>query len=107
MSLDADTDLDLTHTGETDLDFDFFAPFFGDLDLFLLGRGDRDFVRCLRGNERDFERLLDLGGDRFRLAGERDRLLTGDRVLDRLREGGVLDLVLLRGLLVLERRLRL
>lgn len=100
-------DFTFTHSGVTDLDFDLLTVFFGDLDFFLLGRGDRDFVRCLLVNERDLERLLDLGGDRFRLAGERERLLTGDRVLDRLREGGVLDLVLLRGLLVLERRLRL
>lgn len=53
--------------------------------------------RCLRDNERDLERLLDLGGERFLLAGERERR----------REGGVLDLVRLRGLLDLERRLRL
>lgn len=101
-----DLDLDRTTSGETDFDFDLLPPFLGDLDLFLLGCGDRDFVRCLRVNERDLERLLDLGGDRFRFAGDRERLLRGDRVFDRLREGGVLDLVLLRGLLVLERRLR-
>lgn len=96
-----------TTTGETDLDFDLRPIFLGDLDFFLLGCGERDFERCLRVKERDLERLLDLSGDRFRFAGDRERLRTGDRVFDRLREGGVLDLVLLRGLLVLERRLRL
>lgn len=40
------------------------------------------------------ERLPDLGGERFLLPGERERL----------REGGVWDLVCLRGLLDLERR---
>lgn len=51
--------------------------------------------------------MLDRGGDRFFLAGDRERLLTGVRDLDRRRDGGVLDLVRLRGLLVLERRMRL
>lgn len=92
---------------ETDLDFDLLLLLFGDLDLFLPGCGECDFDRCLRGNERDLERLLDRCGDLFLLAGDRERLLTGDRDLDRRREGGVLDLVRLRGLLVLERRLRL
>lgn len=62
----------------------------------MLGCGECDFDRCLRDNERDLERLPDLG-ERFFLAGDRDRR----------REGGVLDLVLFRGLLDLERRLRL
>lgn len=52
------------------------------------------------------ERLLDLGGVRFLLPGDRDRLLTGDLDLDRRRVGGDLDLVRLRGLLDLERRVR-
>lgn len=52
------------------------------------------------------ERLLDLGGVRFLLPGDRDRLLTGDLDLDRRRVGGLLDLVRLRGLLDLERRVR-
>lgn len=38
--------------------------------------------------------LLDLSGERFLRAGDRDRLLTGDLDLDRRLEGGVLDLVL-------------
>lgn len=71
------------------------------------GSGECDFDLCLRDNERDLDLLPDLGGERFLLAGDRDRLLTGDLDLDRRLEGGVLDLVLLRGLLVLERRLRL
>lgn len=71
------------------------------------GCGERDLDRFLRDNEWDLERFPDLGGDRFLLAGERDLLLTGERDLDRRREGGVLDLVRLRGLLDLERRLRL
>lgn len=52
------------------------------------------------------ERLLDLGGVRFLLPGERERLLTGDLDFDRRRVGGDLDLVRLRGLLDLERRVR-
>lgn len=63
----------------------------------MTGSGECDLDRCLRDNDRDLERLPDLGGERFLLAGERDRR----------REGGVLDLVRLRGLLDLERRLRL
>lgn len=106
-SLDSDLDLDLFKPAETDLDFDLRPLFLGDLDLLLTGSGECDFDRCLRDNERDLERLPDLGGERFLLAGDRERLLTGDRVLDRRRDGGVLDLVRLRGLLVLERRLRL
>lgn len=76
------------------------------MDLLFPDCGECDFDRCLRDNERDLERLPDLGGDRFLLAGDRERLLTGDRDLDRRREGGVLDLVRLRGVLDLERRLR-
>lgn len=105
-SLDSDLDLDLFTPAETDFDLDLRPLFLGDLDLLLPGCGECDFDRCLRDNERDFERLPDLGGERFLLAGERERLLAGDRDLDLRREGGVLDLVLLRGLLVLERRLR-
>lgn len=105
LDSDLDLDLDLFKPGETDLDFDLFPLFLGDLDLFLPGSGD--FDQCLRDNERDLDRLADLGGERFLLAGDRERLLTGDRDLDRRREGGVLDLVRLRGLLDLERRLRL
>lgn len=71
------------------------------------GGGERDFDRCLRDNERDLERLPDLGGERFLLPGDRERLLTGDRDVDRRRDGGVLDLVRLRALRDLERRLRL
>lgn len=106
-SLDSDLDLDLFMPAETDLDLDLRPLFLGDLDLLLPGCGECDFDRCLRDNERDLERFPDLGGERFLLAGERERLLTGDRDLDLRREGGVLDFVLLRGLLVLERRLRL
>lgn len=73
----------------------------------MLGSGECDFDLCLRDNERDLDLLPDLSGERFLLAGDRDRLLTGVLDLDRRLEGGVLDLVLLRGLLVLERRLRL
>lgn len=71
------------------------------------GSGECDFDLCRRDNERDLDLLPDLGGERFLLAGDRDRLLTGDLDLDHRLEGGVLDLVLLRGLLDLERRLRL
>lgn len=108
LSLDSDLDLDLDlfKPAETDLDFDLLPIFLGDLDLFLLGSGECDFDRCLRDNERDLERLLDLGGDRFLFAGDRERFLTGDLDLDRQREEGVLDLVRLRGVLDLERRLR-
>lgn len=106
-SLDSDLDFDLFAPTETDLDFDLLRLFLGDLDLFLPGSGEFDFDRFLRDNERDLERLPDLGGERFLLAGDRERLLTGDRDLDRRRGGGVLDLVRLRGLLDLERRLRL
>lgn len=105
-SLDSDLDLDLFKSAEADLDFDLLPLFLGDLDLVLPGSGERDFERCRRDTERDLERLTDLGGERFLLAGDRERLLTGDREVDRLREGGVLDLVRLRGLLDLERRLR-
>ncbi|MEQ2217808.1 hypothetical protein XENOCAPTIV_023242, partial [Xenoophorus captivus] len=87
----------------TDLDFDLFRLFLGDFDLLLLSCIDR----CRRDKERDFERLPDLGGERFLLPGDRERLLTAERDLDRRREGGLLDLVRLRGLLDLERRLRL
>lgn len=71
------------------------------------GSGECDFDLCLRDNERDLDLLTDLSGERFLLAGDRDRLLTGDLDLDRRLVGGVLDLVLWRGLLDLERRLRL
>lgn len=103
-SLDSDLDL---QPADSDLDFDLLPLFLGDLDLFLIGCGECDFDRCLRDNERDLDRLLDLSGERFLLTGERERLLTGERDLDRRLEGGVLDLVRLRGLLDLERRLRL
>lgn len=96
LDSDLDLDLDLFKPAETDLDFDLLPLFLGDLDLLLTGIGVCDFDRCLRDNERDLERLPDLGGDRFLLAGERERLLTGERDLLRFRE--VLDL---------ERRLRL
>lgn len=100
--LDSDLDLDLDlFTSEADLDFDLLA-LLGDLDLFLLACGDR----CLRETERDLDLFPDLGGERFFLPGERERLLAGDRDLERLRDGGVLDLVRLWGLLDLERRLR-
>ncbi len=107
LDSDLDLDLDLFKPAETDLDFDLLPLFLGDLDLLLPGSGECDFDRCLRDNERDLERLPDLGGERFLLPEDRERLLTGDRDLDRRREGGVLDLVRLRGLLDLERRLRL
>lgn len=103
--LDLDLDLDLFNSADADLDFDLL--FLGDLDLLLPGCGERVFDRCLLDNERDLERLPDLGGERFLLPGDRERLLTGDRDFDRRREGGVLDLVRLRGVLDLERRLRL
>lgn len=106
LDSDLDLDLDLFKPTEADLDFDFFPLFLGDLDLVLPGSGDCDFDRCLRDNERDLERLPDLGGERFLLIWDRERLPTGDRDVDRLRDGGVLDLVCLRGLLDLERRLR-
>lgn len=98
-SLDSDLDLDfdLFKPAETDLDFDCLPLFFGDLDLLFPGSGECDFERCLRDNERDLERLDNRGGVRLLLAGDRERLLTGDLDLDRRREGGVLDL---------ERRLR-
>lgn len=102
-SLDSDLDLDLFKPGEIDLDFDILTVFFGDLDLILPGSGECDFDRCLRDNERDLERFLDLG-ERLLLARDRECLLTGDLDLDHRREGGVLDLVRLRGLLDLERR---
>lgn len=105
-SLDSDLDLDLFNPAEGDLDFDLLPLFLGDFDLVLAGGGEWDFDRCLRVRERDLERLPDLGGERFLLAGDRERLLAGERDVDRLREGGVLDLVRLWGLLVLERRLR-
>lgn len=107
LDTDLDLDLDLFTPAETDLDFDLLPLFLGDLDLLLLGSGERDFDRCLRDNERDLERLPALGGERFLLPGERERRLTGERDVDRRREGGVLDLVRLRALLDLERRLRL
>lgn len=106
-SLDTDLDFDLFKPAEKDFDFDLLVLFLGDLDLLLLGSGVCDFDRCLRDNEGDLERLLDLSGERFLLAVDRERLLTGDLDLDRRREGGLLDLVRLRGLLDLERRLRL
>lgn len=99
-SLDSDLDLDfdLFKPAETDLDFDRLPSFFfGDLDLLFPGSGECDFERCLRDIERDLERLDNRGGVRLLLAGDRERLLTGDLDLDRRREGGVLDL---------ERRLR-
>lgn len=108
LSLDSDLDLDFDlfkATGK-DLDFELLPAFLGDLDFFLTGSGECDFDRCLRDNERDLERLPDLGGERFFLAVDRERLLTGDLDLDRRRVEGVLDLVRLRGLLDLERWLR-
>lgn len=98
-SLDSDLDLDfdLFKPGETDLDLDRLPLFFGDLDLLFPGSGECDLDRRLRDSERDLERLDTLGGERLLLAGDRERLLTGDLVLDRRRDGGVLDL---------ERRLR-
>lgn len=107
LSLEQDLDFDLFKPAETDFDFDLLPLFFGDLDLLLPGSGECDFDLCLRDNERDLDLLPDLGGERFLLAGDRDRLLNGDLDLDRRLEGGVLDLVLLWGLLDLERRLRL
>lgn len=95
LSLEPDLDLDLFKRGEADLDFDLLAIFLGDLDLFLPGSGECDLDRYLRDNERDLERLPDRSGERFLLAGDLERLLTGDLDLDRRREGGVLDLVLL------------
>lgn len=103
LDSDLDLDLDLFKIAENDFDFDLLLPFLGDLDLLLLWCGDL----CLRDKERDFERLLDLGGERFLLPADRERLLTAERDLERLREGGLLDLVRLRGLLDLECRLRL
>lgn len=91
-----DSDLDLFKPTETDLDFDLLS-LGGDSDFFFTGSGELDFDRFLRDSERDLERLPDLGGERFLRAGERERR----------REGGVLDLVRLRGLLDLECRLRL
>lgn len=97
LDTDLDLDLDLFVSFDKDLDFDLLELFLGDLDLLL--------PDCLK--ERDFERLADLGEARFLLAGDRERLRIGDRDLDRRREGGVLDLVCLRTLRDLERRLRL
>lgn len=97
LDTDLDLDLDLFASFDKDLDFDLLELFLGDLDLLL--------PDCR--SERDFERLADLGEARFLLAGDRERLRTGDRDLDRRREGGVLDLVRLRTLRDLERRLRL
>lgn len=116
LALTGEEDVDLTGDelsdcpsldSDLDLDLDFLELFLGDLDLFLLRRGECDFDLCLRDNERDFERLLDFNGERFLLAVDRERLLTRDLDLDRRREGGDLDFVRLRGLLDLERRLRL
>lgn len=56
-----------------DLDLETFLFFLGVLDLLLAGGGERDFVRCL------------LPGLLFLLAGDRDRLRTGDLDFDRLR----------------------
>lgn len=106
LDLDLDLDFDLFKPTEADLDFDFLPLFLGDLDFVFPGSGECDFSLCLRDKERDLERFPDLGGDRFLLAGVRERLLTGDRDVERLRDGGVLDLVRFRGLLVLERRVR-
>lgn len=103
LDSDRDLDLDFFKPRETDLDFDLLRLLLGDFDFLLLGRGDR----CLRDKERDFERLPDLGGERYLRPGDRERLLTGERDLDRRRDGGLLDLVRLRGLLDLDRRLRL
>lgn len=101
LDSDLDLDLDLFTSAEPDLDFDLLL-LLGDLDLFLPACGDR----CLRDNERDLDLFPARGGERFLLPGERERLLTGDRDLERLRDGGVLDLVRLWRLLDLERRLR-
>lgn len=103
-SLDSDLDLDLFNPAEADLDFDLLPLFLGDLDLALPGGGEWDFDRFLRDRERDLERLADLGGERFLLIADRERLLAGERDADRRREGGVLDLV--RLWVDLERRLR-
>lgn len=96
-SLDSDLDLDLFKPTERDLDFDLLSLLLGDSDFFLTGGGEWDFDLDLRirDSERDFERLPDHGGERFLLVGEPERR----------REGGVLDLVRLQGLLDLECRL--
>lgn len=106
LDADLDLDLDLFKPGEADFDFDLLPFTLGDLDLVLPGGGERDFDRCLRDTEPDLERFPDFGEERFLRLGDRECLLTGDRDEDRLRDGGVLDLVRLRGLLDLERRLR-
>lgn len=108
-TLDTDLDLDFAFFragGEADLDFDLLPRTFGDLDLALAGGGERDLDRCLRAGERDFERFPDFGEERFLRLGERERLLTGERDGERLRDGGVLDLERFRGVLDRERRLR-
>lgn len=106
LSLETDLDLDLSKHGEGDFDLDLFAVFLGDLNLLLPGNGECDFDMRFRDNERDWERLLGLG-ERVLLAGDLECFLTGDRDFDRRLGGGLLDLERLRGLLDLERRLRL
>lgn len=100
LSHDCDLDLDLDFfSTETDTDLDLLL-FSGDLDVVLPGCGERDLDGPRRDKEREFDRLLDLSGERFFLTGVRERLLAGDRDGERLRVGGLR----LRGLL--ERRLR-
>lgn len=98
-----DLDLASLFSTEADLDLDLLLVFWGDLDLVLPSRGERDLDRRRRDTERERERLADLTRERFFLAGVRERLLSGERDADRLRAGGLR----LRGLLDLDRRLRL
>lgn len=101
LSLDTDLDLDLDlFSTETDIDLDLLVFFSGDLDPVLPGCGEGDLDRPRRDKEREVDRLPDRSGERFFLTGVRERLLAGDRDVDRLRVGGVR----LRGLL--DRRLR-
>lgn len=103
-SPDTDLDFDLAlFSTEADFDLDLLLFFGGDLDLVLPGRGECDLDRPRRDTERELERLTDLTGERFFLTGVRERLLAGDRDVDRLRAGELR----LRGVLDLERRLRL
>ena len=83
-ALSLEPERDRFWAGEQDLDSDLLKLLLGDLDCLPAGACEWDFDLYRRDNERDLERFEDLGGERFLLPGELDRLRApGDLDLDR------------------------